>query len=270
VPPPPTRPAGGDPSLREQLAELRRALTASVESQSERLLAEVRGLARPPTARSDRLPVAGAVAVLALIVAATVAGLWWRDRAQLAAARSELTLLRQAVASHAAAAAAGVPATVAAPVSASMAPRPLVLEVPYGAEALAGGRLETIRTLLDRLAADHVSGTVRIRTYAGRFCLVGDPVRGYKLAPPATLYSQCSVVGNPVFDTSPPEQHMPLALADLIGAIRSSTHGELDVETAIGDPATLRVPYPPISDDLTAGAWNKAGRANNRVEIQVR
>jgi hypothetical protein len=26
-------------------------------------------------------------------------------------------------------------------------------------------------------------------------------------------------------------------------------------------------PYPPISDGLTAGEWNRVGLANNRVEV---
>jgi hypothetical protein len=63
---------------------------------------------------------------------------------------------------------------------------------------------------------------------------------------------------------------MPLALANLIAGIRDSTHGALDVETSVGDPATLRTPYPPVTDELTAGEWNRAGKSNNRVEILLR
>jgi hypothetical protein len=145
-----------------------------------------------------------------------------------------------------------------------------VLEVPYGADALGGSRLGVIRRLLDRLVADNVSGVVQIRAFAGRFCLKGDPVKGYSLAPGKTPFAQCDVVGNPADDALPPAQRMPLALANLIGGIRDSTHGALDVETSVGDPATLRTGYPPVTDELTAGEWNQAGRANNRVEILVR
>jgi hypothetical protein len=111
---------------------------------------------------------------------------------------------------------------------------------------------------------------VQIRTFAGRFCLKGDPVNGYSLAPGKTPFAQCDVVGNPADDALPPAQRMPLALANLIAGIRDSTHGALDVETSVGDPATLRTPYPPVTDELTAGEWNRAGKANNRIEILVR
>ena len=63
---------------------------------------------------------------------------------------------------------------------------------------------------------------------------------------------------------------MPLALANLIAAIRDSTHGALDVETSVGDPAANKAPYPPVTDELTAGEWNRAGKANNRIEILLR
>jgi len=145
-----------------------------------------------------------------------------------------------------------------------------VLQVPYGADDLGGPRLTIIRQMLDRLVADHVSGVVQIRTFAGRFCLKGDLVNGYALAPDKLPFAQCDVVGNPADDALPPAQRMPLALANLIAGIRDSTHGALDVETSVGDPATLRTPYPPVTDELTAGEWNRAGKANNRVEILVR
>jgi hypothetical protein len=120
------------------------------------------------------------------------------------------------------------------------------------------------------LVADHVSGVVQIRTFAGRFCLKGDLVKGYALAPDKTPFAQCDVVGNPADEALPPAQRMPLPLANLIAGIRDSTHGALDVETSVGDPAMLRKQYPTVTDELTAGEWNRAGKANNRVEILVR
>jgi hypothetical protein len=215
------------------------------------------------------------VAAVACAVALVAAGFWWGDHTRLQAERAELTLLRQSLASTPTTAPAAQPVPVAgavAPPAASpaVAPQPLVLEVPYGADALGGSRLGVIRRLLDRLVADNVSGLVQIRAFAGRFCLKGDPVNGYSMAPGKTPFTQCDVVGNPADDALPPAQRMPLALANLIGGIRDSTHGALDVETSVGDPATLRTPYPPVTDELTAGEWNRAGKANNRVEILVR
>src|SRR6185312_16856291 len=56
--------------------------------------------------------------------------------------------------------------------------KPLVLTVPYGADALGGSRLEVIRQLLDRLTRQAGGGLVDIKTYPGRFCLMGNATDG--------------------------------------------------------------------------------------------
>jgi hypothetical protein len=145
----------------------------------------------------------------------------------------------------------------------------LVLPVPYGADALGGARLEVIGKLLYRLARQKVAGVVDIRAFAGRFCLVGNALDGYSLAPEETLFSRCDVVGNPSDDALSSTQRTPLALANLIGDIRSSTHGALQVQVAAGDGGSVLVPYPPAVSELTAGEWNRAASANHRVEIRV-
>jgi CheY-like chemotaxis protein len=257
----------------DSLPALRRWLHASLEAQTEHITAEIRALHARPGSGASGWPAAAAAAVCAVVLVA--AGFWWGDYSRLQADRTQLTLMRQPLASPppaAAGAAQSAPAGASAAPGAAptTAPPPLVLEVPYGADALGGSRLGVIRRLLDRLEAENVSGVVQIRTFAGRFCLKGDPVNGYSLAPGKTPFAQCDVVGNPADDALPPAQRMPLALANLIGGIRDSTHGALDVETSVGDPATLRTAYPQVTDELTAGEWNQAGKANNRVEILVR
>ena len=110
---------------------------------------------------------------------------------------------------------------------------------------------------------------MEIRTFAGRFCLVGNALDGYSLAPEETSFSRCDVVGNPSDDALSSTQRTPLALANLIGDIRSSTHGALQVQVAGGDAGSVLAPYPPVVSELTAGDWNRAASANNRVEIRV-
>jgi hypothetical protein len=164
-----------------------------------------------------------------------------------------------------------VPVPVPAPSAAAAAPeaRPIVVTVPYGAEALGGARLEVIRNLLARLTAQKQTGVVDIRTFAGRFCLMGNGTDGYSLAPDEMLFSRCDIVGNPSDEALSPAQRTPLALANLIGGTRSSTNGALTVKVAQGEPANLAMPYPSVASDLTAGEWNRAAIANNRIEIRL-
>jgi hypothetical protein len=225
------------------------------------------------------------------------AALWWRTVRVLDSLTTQLTQMRehqdaQALATRAGAASRAPAAPAAAPPEAvapeAVAPaaparsapaaaatvipsdsKPLLVPVPYGADAFGGARLELIGKLLYRLARQKVAGVVDIRTFPGRFCLVGNALDGYSLAPEETLFARCDVLGNPSDEALPGSQRTPLALANLIGDIRSSTHGALQVQVAVGDAGSVLAPYPLVVSELTAGDWNRAASANNRVEIRV-
>jgi CheY-like chemotaxis protein len=295
-------------ALREQFAELRRALVAGIDTQTDRITAEVRALLLeslpPPSpgAPAPRPPVpwGWVVASAALAIALLTTTLWWRNVEQLEKVNTELSELRSAVATQEATLAAALAAPShgggtrlgagpnapgalaesmpqgASVAAAGMRPglpgdgKPMVMQVPYGAEPLGGSRLDTTRQLIYRLVKGNATGVVDIKTYAGRFCLVGNSVDGFSLAPDETLFAKCDVVGNPADDALSPAQHTPLALANIAGDVRHTTHGALQVQTSVGDPSVVAVQYPPLSNDLTAGEWNRAASANNRVEIRVR
>jgi len=285
----PSRPLT-DSALREHFAELRRALVAGVDTQTDRITGEVRALlleslpplpeAGAPPPRAATAPWAWWVAGAALAMALVSTALWWRTVRTLDGLTIQLTQLReqqdaQALAAAQAGAAAATPAAAVQSVATAAGPvipsdsKPLVVAVPYGADALGGARLELIGKLLYRLARQKVTGVVDIRTFAGRFCLVGNALDGYSLAPEEMPFSKCDVVGNPSDDALSSTQRTPLALANLIGDIRSSTHGALQVQVAAGDAGSVLAAYPPVVSELIAGDWNRAASANNRVEIRV-
>jgi hypothetical protein len=135
---------------------------------------------------------------------------------------------------------------------------------------LSGSRLEVTRQLFSRLQAQGFRGVVDIKVYSGRFCLVGNNNEGFSLPPDETLYSKCDVVGSSPDDSFSPSSRMPIAYANLIGEFRNETQGAVDVHVTSGDAAETAVPYPQVSNTLTAGEWNRAGMANNRIEISVR
>ena len=265
-----------DSTLREHFAELRRALIAVVDTQTDRITAEVRALLRElplpaePVPQPAPTPWAWIIAAGALAVALASTALWWRSERALEGLTAQVAQLGPQ--QHASA---GVAPPVAAPATALVVPpaaesKLMSALVPYGADALGGPRLEVIGKLLDRLARQHATGVVEVKSYAGRFCLMGNSSDGYSVAPEELLYARCDLVGNPADEALSSTQRIPLALANLIGDIRSSTHGALDVQVSVGDPAALALPYPPVTGGLTAGEWNRAASANNRIEIRLR
>ena len=308
-----------DVSLREHLAELRRVLVASLDSQSERLSAELRRALQDnePTAaamqpRARAAPWAWVAAASATIIALVAVLLWTQERQQNRSLAAELARLQRPQASlghdlgapgtsapgtsapgtsapgtsaagmnaagspaaadlHRALAPADLrPAVVSDGRSNSGDPRALVVAVPYGEEPLSGARLDAVRDLFDRLANQGYRGVVEIRTYPGRFCLMGNASDGYSLAPDETTFGKCDLVGSVPDDPMTQPQRVSLAFAELLAQLRNRTHGAVEVQIASADPSLTAIAYPPISDALTAGEWNRAGAANNRLEVRVR
>ncbi len=292
-----------DALLRDHGVELRRFVAASLAQHTGQIINEVRALmdgatpaaaalpavpARAPMATSDRPALAGPVsrprhggtAALWFGAAATLiavaAGVFWY-RAQL------LEAARAAVASHARvhAAAAPTPATTPpasaaaegatsgadiAPVSATETQ--LVEAVPFGEQPLAGSRVETIRAVLDQLAAAGFRGVVEIRSYPGRFCMQAGSTAPHMPAADAA-YAQCGSVGNPL-DFADPRSLQSPDFAALLAAQAGRGRGALDVQLVIGSADDVATPYPLVSAPLTAGEWNRAAAANNRVEVRTR
>ncbi len=301
-------------ALREQFAELRRALVAGVDTQTERITAEVRALlleAFPPVVQGEettRPPVPAAqapqwgwlVASIALAIALASTALWWRQSGQLQALNDEMRELRvvlgaqRATPRSASAGPAGdsaVGAATGAEAAASNLPptavggalpaggvsltlpsdaHPLIIQVPYGAEPLAGPRQESIRVLLERMVKDNRPGVLDIRTYAGRYCLIGNNSDGYSPAPDELPFAKCDLIGNPPEEALSAAQRVPLPFANMIAGFRHASHGALEIQAGSGDSNTTLQPYPPTGGDLTSGEWNRAANANNRIEIRVR
>jgi CheY-like chemotaxis protein len=275
-----------DSALREHFAELRRALVAGIDTQTERITAEVRALlleALPPASNdpgaSPAMPdlplppppqprgpwiLAGVALALALLSSL----FWWRSQQlleSLNARVAQLQVPRIAGLLPAPAPAAPSPSAGAEPVD-----KPIVVLVPYGAETLGGGRLDVISRVLYRLVAAKASKQVEIRTYAARFCLMGNASDGFSMAPEELPFARCDLVGNPSEESLSPVPRTPLALANLIGEVRSSSGGAVTVRVLPGEAGNLAQPYPAVSAELTAGEWNRAAIANNRIEIRER
>jgi len=301
-------------TMREHVAELRRFVVANLESQSERLLGDVRAMLHdlapratassvtaaeetnpPPARRAASWTWAWVVATLAVLSGLALGALWWREslvRQALEASdqtlRTQLTAAQKAmreaeVRAQAAEARSPAPATAAgtaAPGGAAAAggtaegaarsEAVTVTElVPYGEVPLAGARLESLRKVVARLRTEGFHGVIEVRSFPGRFCLMGNASEGFSLAPEDSAFARCDVLGNPHDDALSPAQRQSLAFANMAGDLRNASRGALELRVVEGSADSTAVPYPGIDDTLSAGRWNRAAAANNRVEIRI-
>jgi CheY-like chemotaxis protein len=292
-----------DAVLREQFAELRRTLVANLDTQSERITADVRETLRdalpPPLMREPPVRDApwGWIATVGVLFAglAAVGALWWQQSQELSNLRSRVAQLERTPVAIPAAAdvellpgaptssleiesprfPTATPADVA-PLTAGEAALPVVvpvqsevLQVPYGEVPLSGERLERIHTTLRRLGAAQHRGAVEVLVFPARFCLAtgaGGPALALADLPAAS----CDIVGNPAMDALTDFERLPPDLVALAEEVRAQTDGTLELRLVGGDPDQVVEPYPPETESLTAGEWNRAAMANNRIEIRTR
>jgi hypothetical protein len=141
--------------------------------------------------------------------------------------------------------------------------------VPYGELPFDHSRVDVLRDVLSKLEAQGFRGVVKVTSSPGIFCLTGNAADGFAPAAANLPVSKCDLVGNPFEDSLSGQQRESLSFANLVAGVRQRTAGAINVVTENAASAHAAVAYPPHSDTLTAGEWNRAASANNRVEYTV-
>jgi len=298
VRPPPAPGAGVDwgrrleSAVRDQAADVRRFIVASLDSFASRIVSDMRDSlvappleVPPPAARASRpaWPWAAGVAA-ACLTAISFAACWLIAREDLAKSRAEVAGLTSAnaelqrarldlsasvkdltAALAATSANAGTAGAIVGASGTAIAAR--AEPVPYGEIPFDHGRLEVLRELLTKLEAERFHGVVKITSLSGLFCLSGNTADGFTPAGAGVPVSKCDLVGNPFEESLSGQQRQSLAFANLIAGVRQRTAGAITVAIENAGSARPSTPYPARVESLTAGEWNRAAAANNRVEF---
>ncbi len=280
-------------AVKQQSVDLRRFMVASLDSLAARMTADLRHMAPAPPPVAEPIPPpsprrrplwpwpAGLAA--ACLVAGVCALLWVSSREDLAKLRAELGALRTANADlqhsrgELTATVRDLSAALAANTANAAAPGPSVWGVaaglprselvPYGEIPFDRSRLEVLREVLAKLEAQSFHGVVKITSLAGLFCLSGNAIDGFAPAAASLPASKCDLVGNPFEESLSGQQRQSLAFANMVAGVRQRTQGAITVALENGGTSRASAPYPPRNEPLTAGEWNRAAAANNRVEF---
>jgi CheY-like chemotaxis protein len=261
------------------ISDLRRHFEASFDDQAARLAGELRNVLReqsaPPSAPPALAPWGWLTAAVASALAIGAGFFTWQAMQETRRLAGELAAVRASLAeSRADVERLSARAAAAAAAGDAVDPRDGtrllgVAQFGYGDPPLSDEALASVRETLSRLAAESFEGTVDVRTFAGRFCLVGNASDGWSLAPEETPYSRCDTVGNPALDGLPLAQRESLGFANLAAETRRESGGRMEVSVSSGRDDAVAAPYPEITDALTAGDWNRVALANNRLEIRA-
>jgi len=275
--------------LQEMLADHNRALRADLETAVSRVLVERLPLAGGPGRMGTRVPFWPAGALIATLAAVAATFVWlhldseakWRAvTRQNMGLLSELNALRAGDVVEANSLAARPPpatedgnAGSAATGSAGVAAA-LEWSVNQGASYPPDAvpfddvRLGKLTGFLDRLRALDFRGTVRLEGHVGDFCMRRSGDGSWAMAADDLPMSRCERVGLAPDEARAESARQSVAFANYLAEL-GVLGGPIRVEVEpLGNSRPL-VPYPVVTDDMTAGDWNLVARQNHRVEVKL-
>jgi len=119
-----------------------------------------------------------------------------------------------------------------------------------------------------RLRSLDFRGTVRLESHVGDFCMRRAGDASWKLAADELPITRCDRLGLPASEARTESGRQSVAFANFL-ADPAISSGPIRIETEAFGNTEPRVPYPAATDGVTAGEWNRAARANQRVEIRL-
>ena len=139
----------------------------------------------------------------------------------------------------------------------------------YDEVALDDRRWRTVQELISLLERQGFEGQLQLRVHSGTFCLTGTEAQGYRLAAEDLAVESCDLLGQMTGPESSVGHQQSIAFANYYSSASLPQDGGIGLDIkAVGSQEPLReYPYPVAG--VTAGEWNEAASANNRVELLI-
>jgi CheY-like chemotaxis protein len=136
-----------------------------------------------------------------------------------------------------------------------------------GEEAFGDRRLAIVYELITRLTALGFKGVVRLESHLGEFCLSGNEVDGFVLAPDDSLVSECSRFGHPLQQLPQLGERQSIAFANFLATSPLVNGSDIQIEIVAHGYSRPHLRYPERESDLPASEWNRIAAVNNRVDV---
>ncbi|NBC22701.1 MAG: response regulator [Gammaproteobacteria bacterium] len=141
----------------------------------------------------------------------------------------------------------------------------------YGWQELAFGEEQRLllEELLDRLDAMGFTGRVQVVSHVGDFCLLESGGDDYAVAPADLPLTGCDRLGLSAEEAVARGSRQSVAFANFLGSVPARYEGRITVGTGTAGNAEPLLSYPPVTDALRAGEWNRVAAVNNRLRVEI-
>ncbi len=132
---------------------------------------------------------------------------------------------------------------------------------------LSEARAESLSRAINYAASVGFDGRFLLRVHVGRFCMSFGPNAVAELAPPTLPVTQCEQIGWLPSEAFALGRRQTLTFAHTVVAATSGTH--IRIETASAGADEPAIPYPAVTESMSAGEWNRIAASNHRIEIRL-
>lgn len=139
----------------------------------------------------------------------------------------------------------------------------------WGEEPFDDDRRLQLEELLDRLAAMDFRGLVVLQSHVGDFCLVGSEAAGYELAPADLPIEGCDKLGFAREEALALAARQTVGFANFVDMVAADVDSALTIEIVPFGNLQPVAAYPPVTEGVEAGEWNRIAAANNRVSLAL-
>jgi len=134
-------------------------------------------------------------------------------------------------------------------------------------EAFGDRRLAIVYELISRLNDLGFKGVVRLESHLGEFCLSGNEVDGFALAPGDLPVRDCSRYGHPLQQLPQLGERQSIAFANFLATSPLVNDSDISIEIVAHGYDRPHLKYPSRASDLPAYEWNRIAAANNRIDV---
>ena len=125
----------------------------------------------------------------------------------------------------------------------------------------------TVSDLVHYLERAGFRGTIALEVHVGRFCVDYGAEGTAVLVAPERPATECAQVGWPQSESIALGRRQTLAFANTIST--ATDDAAIRVQTASAGAERPAVPYPPLTDYITAGEWNEIAALNHRIDVRL-
>ncbi|VAW62847.1 hypothetical protein MNBD_GAMMA11-1725 [hydrothermal vent metagenome] len=143
------------------------------------------------------------------------------------------------------------------------------IKYPYDELALNEKRAVRINEVIGKALESDYKGRIVFQSHVGEFCFTSDQSGNYNLAKSDLPVTECDFIGNYMQPDDHTTTHQSLFFVNFLADLYALEDKGIVVDVQSIPRSVHASNYPPQTQKVTAGEWNKAAQSNNQITVKL-